>query len=410
MQRAAIGRVHGDLADPASRVGGVDFGVERHAHPIAQCLGSTVVEVRVELGQPGMAVLRHQCQHRSHREFALVHSGRMRDRTQHVDRALVHMGDHACQVLRPEGVFTHHLRQRVRGGMRVAAARMELEGGFDRGPAPHAADVVGTIAVAESVHQLCRVGIAGHAGRQPLRTFEDLRGAGETIARQPRRHQAGAGCMGRVQLFGIGGGAQELPEPGRLGAGGPEGMLHLRGVQPQQVARRCRGSERAGRTRGVEYLVVRAAQKLSDADADFVARHRRRQQARAACADRLRQRQRHRKYHRRRMEHRAVVDIVLLGHMRRRGVDHRRKVRAGLAAAHQHFGRTGARPHRRSKAGDGFDRPCALARQCGAKPVDQQVFGLAQHRWRNVLEVQAGGKFSELGSAHGRHSSDRTLK
>ena len=100
----------------------------------------------------------------------------------------------------------------------------------------------------------------------------------------------------------------------------------------QQVADRGRRGQRAGRAGGVEHLVVRAAEEFADADADLVARDARGQQLLAAGAQRLGDGDRGGKHHRRRMEHGAVVHVVLLGEVRG-GVRHGREIGSGSACA-----------------------------------------------------------------------------
>ena len=178
-----------------------------------------------------------------------------------------------------------------------------------------------------------RIGVARHAGRHALRALEDAARAGEAVGAPGRpRVEPGRGGVRGVQLLGVGRLAQELPQPGRLRAGRAERVQHLLGRQPQQLAHRRRRGQRAGGAGGVEDLVVRAAEELADADADLVAGHRGREQLAARAPQRLRHRQRRRKHHRGRMEHRAVVHVVLLGHVRRRGVD-RIAATSGLRAA-----------------------------------------------------------------------------
>jgi hypothetical protein len=252
------------------------------------------------------------------------------------------------------------------------------------------------------MHQPRRIGITGHASRQTACAFEDVQRAGETVGGQVRRREPGHGGVRAVQLFGVGALAQKLPQAGSLRTGRTERMRHLLGREPQQMAHRGRGRQRAGGAGGVKDLVVRAAQKLTDADADLVAGHRCRQQLTAAAPKCLRHRERRRKHHRRRVEHRAVVHVVLLGHMRRGGVDCRGHQRAGAATVDQHLGRSIARPLRQHDPRDRFHRPRTLAGQRRAEPVEQQVFGAAHHGARHIIKTQRGGKVRELLARCGR--------
>ncbi len=266
----------------------------------------------------------------------------------------------------------------------MAARRMELERSLGQCPAP-----------AQAVGQPRRIGVRRHARAHALRAFQNLFGAGKALAGQIGRGQAVGRRLGGVQLFRVGGVAQEFPQAGGLGAGGTEGVQHLRRRQPQQAPDRGGRRQRAGGAGGVEDLVVRAPQEFADPDTDFIAGHRRCQQFAAAAAERLRHRQRRREHHGGRMEHRAVVDVVLFGEMRSCRVDHRREQHRGMAARNQHFGGAVGRPHLAREPFDGFDRTRALAGQDRTEPVQHQVFGAADHRVGNVVELQFGGKGGE---------------
>jgi hypothetical protein len=76
-----------------------------------------------------------------------------------------------------------------------------------------------------------------------------------------RRSSSGSrhGGMRRVQLLGVGGGAQELPEARRLRSRGAEGVAHLLRIQPQEIAHGRGRGHRACGAGGVEHLIVRAA-------------------------------------------------------------------------------------------------------------------------------------------------------
>ena len=172
-------------------------------------------------------------------------------------------------------------------------------------------------------------------------------------------------------------------------------MQHLLRREAQQVACRGGGGERAGRAGGVEGLVVRAAEKLADANADLVAGDRRGDQLATRSAERLCGGERGREHDRGRMEHRAVVHIVLLGDVRGGGVHHRGEERCRAAARDQHFAGATGGAHLAREALDGFDRADALAGQGRAEPVEQQVFSAAHHRVRDPLETQLGGEGGE---------------
>ena len=284
----------------------------------------------------------------------------------------------------------HHVQQRVSCRVRVAARGVVLERSLGRGPAR-----------AQGVDQARGVGVAGHARSHALRSFEDVRRAGQAVGRQVSGGQASGRGVRGVQLFGIGGVTQKLPQSRGLRAGAAECVQHHFGRQAQQPPHRGRRSHRARGAGGVEHLVVRAAQKFADTDADFVAGHAGHQQIAPAGAQRLRHRQRGREDHRRRVEDRAVVHVVLFGEMRGRGVDRRGHHRAAAAAVDQHLAGTVGGPLRQPEARQRFDRSRALAGQRRGKPVEEQVFGAAQHRRGNVRVLQRGGKVRKLAARVG---------
>ncbi len=174
-------------------------------------------------------------------------------------------------------------------------------------------------------------------------------------------------------------------------------MLHLGGVQTQQMADRCGCGQRARRAGGVKDFVVRATQKFTHPNADFITRHSRRDELRAAGANGLCHRQRRWKNHRGRVKHRAIVHVVLFGHMGSAGVRHGGQVRAAATARDEHFARPLVGPHAQRKACQAVDRARVVAADGRAKPVDQQVFGFAQHGVRYVGGGQVRGKGGEGG-------------
>jgi hypothetical protein len=181
-------------------------------------------------------------------------------------------------------------------------------------------------------------------------------------------------------------------------------VLHAIGVEPQQVADRCRGRQRARGAGGVKDLVVRSAEELADADADLVARHHGGEQLAARASERLGHGQRGREHHGRRVEHRAVVHVVLLGEVRRGRVDHGGEQRARAPAGDQHLRAAVERPHRAREGLDRLDRARTLAGQCRAEPVGEEVFGARDDGGRDGAEAQVGregGKGSGL--VHVRH-------
>ena len=182
------------------------------------------------------------------------------------------------------------------------------------------------------------------------------------------------------------------------------------GVEPQQVAHRGRGGQRAGGAGGVEHLVVRAAEELADADADLVAGDRGRQQLAAASAERLRHRQRRREHHRGRMEHRAVVHVVLLGEVRGRGVDHRREQRACVprAVISTSDGPVG-RPHRRAKRAIASTGRAPLPASAEPNQSSSRSSARRTHRRRDVAR-SAGRRRSAASVAVGMRSFMRRAR
>jgi hypothetical protein len=295
------------------------------------------------------------------------------------------MRDHLGQIMEFQTVRLHHMQQGVGRRVRVAAAGVVLERGLGRGP-PRA----------QAVHQAARIGIARHASGHALRAFQNVGRAREAVFGQVGRHEARCGRMRGVQLLAVGSGAQKLPQARRLRARRAQRVQHLLRIQAQQVAHSGSRGQRARGARGVEHAVVRAPQKLTHANTDFIAHDRSGQQLLAAGAQGLGHRHSGREHHGGRVEHRAVVHIVLLGHVRRSGIGHGRQIRRGACAVDDDFGRTFSRPHRLRKARDGFHRARAVPGHGRAEPVDQQVFDLANHRLGDVFKAQAGCEGGEL--------------
>jgi hypothetical protein len=153
---------------------------------------------------------------------------------------------------------------------------------------------------------------------------------------------------------------------------------------------------------------VRAAEELADADADFVARDHGNKELRAAPAERLRDRERGREHDRRRMQHRAVVQVILLGDVRCCGVGHRGDERLEPRRWISTLARSVGRAHLFGEAGNRFDRARAFAGERRAEPVDHQVFGAIEDLARDRFCVQRRGKCGELGA--GVRFSHRRLR
>ena len=251
---------------------------------------------------------------------------RISHRPQHVDCTLMHVCGHAGDVIGFEIVVLHHLEQRIRRRMRMAARRMKLERSLNQTPAR-----------AEAIDQLCRISVARHARGHALLAFQYAMRTGEAVARDVRCHQPVGRGLGRMQLLGICRVTQKFPQPRRHGARRTDAMLCGARIELEQMGdtRRCRQFARSAG--GVEHLVMRTPEKLADAHAALVTGHRCRDQILARGADFLRSGQHRRKHHSRRVIHRAIVHIILLHHVRRRAVDQRCKKWRGAPARGQNL-------------------------------------------------------------------------
>ena len=92
------------------------------------------------------------------------------------------------------------------------------------------------------------------------------------------------------------------------------------------------------------------------------------------------------------------MDVILLGQMRGRSIDHGCKIRRGLHTAYQLLGFAGAGAHQHGKPGNAFDRTGTFAGQARTKPIDQQIFGFAHHRFRDVGKSEVRCKGGKLGT------------
>ena len=85
----------------------------------------------------------------------------------------MHQRGDVLNVRRAQVVRVHHLLQCVSRRMRVAAGGVEFERGLGQRPA-----------CAQAIHQLARVGVAGHAGGHALWAFQNAARASEATLRQ----------------------------------------------------------------------------------------------------------------------------------------------------------------------------------------------------------------------------------
>ena len=349
-----------------------------------------------------MPVQCSQSQHRAHGKFGLVHGVGVSDRPQHVNGALVHTRHHRGHVVGAQAMLLEHRQQGVGGGVGVPARGVVLEGGLCRGPA-----------AAQAVGQAGGVGVAGHACGHALRPLQNVARTGQAFSRQAGGGQPRGGSVRGVQLLGVGGIAQELPQAGRLRAGRAQGVQHGGRVQAQQAPGRGGRRHRARSARGVKHLVVRASQKFAHAYAHLIARHRRHQKLTAAAAQLLGHGKRHGKHHGSRVEDRGVVHIVLLHKVRGRRIHSGRHHGAAAAAPVQHFARPLGRPLREPKPRERLHRARVFAGQGRAHPVEEQVFGAPEHRGGNLRVLQRGRKTGQVcagvGGGHGKVNRLRGL-
>ena len=207
------------------------------------------------------------------------------------------------------------------------------------------------------------IGVLRHARGHALLAFEDPLRAGESFARQASREQAVGGCLGGVELLGVGSVAQEFPKPRGLRARRAERTLGAVGVEFEELGGRRRRGERARRPGRVEHRVMRAAEELADADARFVTGDRRQQELPARSLLRLRQGQHRGEHHRTGVQHRSVVHVVLLDDVRGCAVDEGGAPRAATAPIGEDFAGPRRRPRLPRERLQSAHRPRILARQ-----------------------------------------------
>ncbi len=308
-----------------------------------------------------------------------MHRLRHRHAAEHVDRALVHAGGDRGDVIGPEPFALHQRQQRIGRRVGMAAGGVELERGFRQRPAR-----------AEPVGQLARLGIAGHARGHALLAFKDVLRAGQAIGGQVGGEQAIGSRLGGVQLLGVRRVTEKLPQPRRLRTGAAEQMGELLLVETHQLANgHCRG-QGADRRGGVEDAVMRAAEELADADARLVAGHRGHQQLSAGLAEILRRRQRSGKHDRGRVQHGAVVQVVLLHQVRTGGIHQRGEIGRAALAVDQNARRPVGRAHLLRVTLEQRNRMRAGAGQGRAEPVEKEVFGAGEHRFGDLLVGKPG--------------------
>ena len=92
------------------------------------------------------------------------------------------------------------------------------------------------------------------------------------------------------------------------------------------------------------------------------------------------------------------MHVVLLRDVRRGRVDLSCKQRRAHSARRQYLGAPIGRAHFGSELFQNADGALAAPGKRRAHPVDEEVDGALDHRVRNVLEAQAGGKRCEFGA------------
>jgi hypothetical protein len=123
-------------------------------------------------------------------------------------------------------------------------------------------------------------------------------------------------------------------------------------------------------------------------DAALVACDRSGQEFAPAGADCLGHGQRRREYHRRGMQHRTVVQVVLLDDMRGSCVDQRGEEGRALPSHREQLRRPPLRSHGLREALQDLRRPRALAREDRAEPVEKQLLGARDDRLRDLFVAQ----------------------
>ena len=357
------------MPEPALGIRAIHHRVEDHFHLVVERTCRRVLEGTLgKIRQACTPVQCRQCQHEAHRKFGLMDGLRIGYRAQHVDGTLMHMRGHRRNVVVLQLIVLHHFQQRVSRGVGMTAGSVKLERGFGHAPA-----------CAETINQLCGIGIGGHARRHALFSFKNFVRAGKAITGDIGSHQAVSRRFGRMQLLGISRIAQELPQTRRHGARRADAVLHLLRIEFEDVRHACRCCKLARSAGGVKHLVVRTTEKLTDSHAALVTRHGCRDQILARSTHFLSGRQHRREHNRGRVIDGAVMHIILLHHVRSRTVDQRGEKRRGAAARGQYFRRACGGPHGLGKLLQHQNGTRALACQTRAKPVEKKIFSARYH-------------------------------
>src|SRR5690606_8844696 len=115
----------------------------------------------------------------------------------------------------------------------------------------------------------------------------------------------------------------------------------------------------------------------------------------------LRRRQGGWKYHRRGMQHRTVVQVILLHQMRTGGVDQGSKLGRAALATDQYLAGAVTRAHTAGVTLKQRNRMAALTGQRRAQPVKKQLFSTSDHRVGQIVVPQSSEEASKcLGLVH----------
>src|SRR6516225_8693850 len=158
-------------------------------------------------------------------------------------------------------------------------------------------------------------------------------------------------------------------------------MQHLSRGDAQQVANGGCARERTGSAGGVKGLVMGSAQKLADADSNFVTGYSCREQTPTGSPDFLRHCQSGWEDYGCGMEDGARMHIVLLNRVRGSRIHHGGKKGGRKPALDQHFrtpGRTAR--HLVRETLDRFDGARALSCQRRSKPIKKQFLNALRNR------------------------------
>ena len=167
------------------------------------------------------------------------------DRSQDINRTLVHTRHHRLNVSRCQTLVLHHLQQRIHRGVGVTTRGVVLERRLHQGPA-----------LSQSVGELVGISIGGHALGHALLAHQNVLGTRDPFLRHIGREQSSTTGMRSVQLFGIGRISEKGPKTGGLGTRRPKGIEHLARGQMQQPTHSGSGRQSPHRRSGVENLVV----------------------------------------------------------------------------------------------------------------------------------------------------------